>query len=47
MLLSKIWPLKTNLLGMVPWLIMLWQHVSGKYADQMIDLPVLLPLKPD
>ena len=45
--LGKIWSLETKLLGMVPWLIVLWQHVLGKYADQMIDLPILLCLKPD
>jgi hypothetical protein len=47
MLLGKIWSLETKLLGMVPWLIVLRQHVSGEYADQMIDPPILLSLKPD
>jgi hypothetical protein len=47
MLLGKIWSLETKFLGTVPWLIVLWQHVSGKYADQMIDPAIPLSLKPD
>jgi hypothetical protein len=47
MLLGKTWSLETKFLSMVPWPIVLWQHVLGKYADQMINLAIPLSLKPD
>ena len=47
MFLGKIRSLEADLLGTVPSLIVLWQHISGKYADQMINPPVALPIKPD
>jgi hypothetical protein len=47
MLLGEIRSLKADLLGPMPRFIVLWQHISGKYADQMIDPPVALPVKPD